>query len=151
MIDGLALGETTPGPLIMIVAFVGFVGGWTHALFGPGALFAAGAAGATVATVFTFLPSFVFILAGGPLVESTRGNVRMTAPLTAISAAVVGVIGSLAVFFGGHVFLAGGRPQWPAIAIGLVAGIAVLRYKVGTIPLILACAAAGLVLSYWHV
>jgi chromate transporter len=151
MIDGLALGETTPGPLIMIVAFVGFVGGWTHALFGPGALFAAGAAGATVATVFTFLPSFVFILAGGPLVESTRGNVRMTAPLTAISAAVVGVIASLAVFFGAHVFVAGGRPQWPAIAIGLAASIAVLRYKVGTIPLILACAVAGLVLSYWHV
>jgi chromate transporter len=151
MIDGLALGETTPGPLIMIVAFVGFVGGWAHALFGPEALFAAGAAGATVATFFTFLPSFVFILAGGPLVESTRGNVRMTAPLTAISAAVVGVIASLAVFFGGHVFLAGGQPQWPAIAIGLAAGIAVLRYKVGTIPLILACAVAGLVLSYWHV
>jgi chromate transporter len=151
MIDGLALGETTPGPLIMIVAFVGFVGGWTHALFGPGARFAAGAAGATVAALFTFLPSFVFILAGGPLVESTRGNVRMTAPLTAISAAVVGVIASLAVFFGSQVFLAGGRLHFPAIAIGLAASIALLRYKVGTIPLILACALAGLVLSYWNV
>jgi chromate transporter len=151
MIDGLALGETTPGPLIMIVAFVGFVGGWTHALFGPGALFVAGAAGAAVASLFTFLPSFVFILAGGPLVESTRGNVRMTAPLTAISAAVVGVIASLAVFFGGQVFLAGGRPHWQAIAIGLAASVALLRYRVGTIPLILACAAAGLVLSYWNV
>ena len=151
MIDGLALGETTPGPLIMIVAFVGFVGGWTHALFGPGALFAAGAAGAAVASLFTFLPSFVFILAGGPLVESTRGNVRMTAPLTAISAAVVGVIASLAVFFGGQVFLAGGRPQWQAIAIGAAATVALLRYRAGTIPLILACALAGLVLSYWHV
>jgi chromate transporter len=151
MIDGLALGETTPGPLIMIVAFVGFVGGWTHALFGPGALFAAGAAGAAVASLFTFLPSFVFILAGGPLVESTRGNVRMTAPLTAISAAVVGVIASLAVFFGSQVFLAGGRPHWQAIAIGAAAGIALLRYRLGTIPLILACAAAGLVLSYWNV
>jgi chromate transporter len=151
MIDGLALGETTPGPLIMIVAFVGFVGGWTHALFGPGALFAAGAAGAAVAALFTFLPSFIFILAGGPLVESTRGNVRMTAPLTAISAAVVGVIASLAVFFGSQVFLAGGRPHWQAIAIGLAASIALLRYKAGTIPLILACAFAGLVLSYWNV
>ncbi|MGJ7914605.1 chromate efflux transporter [Massilia sp. LXY-6] len=151
MIDGLALGETTPGPLIMIVAFVGFVGGWTHALFGQDALFAAGAAGAAVATLFTFLPSFVFILAGGPLVESTRGDVRMTAPLTAISAAVVGVIASLAVFFGEQVFMAAGRPHWQAIAIGLAASIALLRYKVGTIPLILACAAAGLVLSYWHV
>jgi chromate transporter len=151
MIDGLALGETTPGPLIMIVAFVGFVGGWTHALFGPGALFLAGAAGAAVASLFTFLPSFVFILAGGPLVESTRGNVRMTAPLTAISAAVVGVIVSLAVFFGGQVFLAGGQPQWQAVAIGTAATVALLRFKVGTIPLILACALAGLVLSYWHV
>jgi chromate transporter len=149
MIDGLALGETTPGPLIMIVAFVGFVGGWTHALFGPDARFAAGAAGAAVASLFTFLPSFIFILAGGPLVESTRGNVRMTAPLTAISAAVVGVIASLAVFFGSQVFLAGGRPHWQAIAIGLAASIALLRYKAGTIPLILACAFAGLVLSYW--
>jgi chromate transporter len=151
MIDGLALGETTPGPLIMIVAFVGFVGGWTHALFGPGALFAAGAAGAAVASLFTVLPSFVFILAGGPLVESTRGNVRMTAPLTAISAAVVGVIASLAVFFGAQVFLPAGRPQWQAIAIGIAATVALLRFKVGTIPLILACALAGLVLSYWHV
>ena len=151
MIDGLALGETTPGPLIMIVAFVGFVGGWTHALFGPDALFLAGAAGAAVASLFTFLPSFIFILAGGPLVESTRGNVRMTAPLTAISAAVVGVIVSLAVFFGSQVFLAGGRPQWQAIAIGAAATVALLRYKLGTIPLIVACALAGLMLSYWHV
>ena len=150
MIDGLALGETTPGPLIMIVAFVGFVGGWTQALFGAAALPLAGAAGATVATLFTFLPSFVFILAGGPLVESTRGNVRMTAPLTAISAAVVGVIASLALFFGRHVFFAGGQAQPAAIAIGVAAAVALLRFKVGTIKLIFACAAAGLVLSYWH-
>jgi chromate transporter len=147
MIDGLALGETTPGPLIMIVAFVGFVGGWTHALFGPD-LALAGAAGATVATLFTFVPSFIFILAGGPLVESTRGNVRMTAPLTAISAAVVGVIGSLALFFGRQVFFAGGQLQPAAIGIGVVAAVALLRYQVGTIKLIAACALAGLVLSY---
>jgi chromate transporter len=150
MIDGLALGETTPGPLIMIVAFVGFVGGWTHALFGADARFAAGAAAACVVTFFTFLPSFVFILAGGPLVESTRGDVRLTAPLTAISAAVVGVIASLAVFFGAHVFLAHGAPRWDAIAIGTAAAVALLRYKTGTIKPILACALAGLLLSYWH-
>ena len=136
MIDGLALGETTPGPLIMIVAFVGFVG--------------AGVAGATVATFFTFLPSFIFILAGGPLVESTRDNVRMTAPLTAISAAVVGVIVSLAVFFGQHVFVAAGKPDWAAIAISALACIALFRFKAGTIKLIVGCALAGLVLSYWH-
>jgi chromate transporter len=149
MIDGLALGETTPGPLIMIVAFVGFVGAWTQALFGA-KLALAGAAGATVATLFTFVPSFIFIFAGGPLVESTRGNVRMTAPLTAISAAVVGVIVSLALFFGSHVFFAHQQPQPAAIGIGLVATIALLRYQVGTIKLIAACALAGLVLSYWH-
>jgi chromate transporter len=150
MIDGLALGETTPGPLIMIVAFVGFVGGWTHALFGPDTRLLAGAAAAGVATLFTFLPSFVFILAGGPLVESTRGDVRLTAPLTAISAAVVGVIASLAVFFGTHVFFHAGAPRWGAIAIGAAAAVALLRYRMGTIKTILACAMAGLLLSYWH-
>jgi chromate transporter len=136
MIDGLALGETTPGPLIMIVAFVGFVG--------------AGIAGACVATLFTFLPSFLFILAGGPLVESTRDNVRMTAPLTAISAAVVGVIVSLAVFFGGHVFFTSSKPDFIAMGISAAACVALFRFKVGAIALIGACAAAGLVLSYWH-
>uniref|UniRef100_UPI001F4B75ED chromate transporter n=1 Tax=Escherichia coli TaxID=562 RepID=UPI001F4B75ED len=92
-----------PGPLIMVVAFVGFLGGWGKQLFGPDALFAAGAVAALVVTFFTFLPSFVFILAGGPVVESTHGQLRFTAPLTAISAAVVGVILNLAVFFAVHV------------------------------------------------
>ena len=150
MMDGLALGETTPGPLIMIVAFVGFVGGWTHALAGSHPALA-GAAGAAVATFFTFLPSFIFILAGGPLVESTRDNIRLTAPLTAISAAVVGVIVSLALFFGQHVFwVAAPRPHWDgaAIALSALACVALLRFQVGTIKLIFACAAAGLVLSY---
>ncbi|MFC5461595.1 chromate efflux transporter [Massilia niabensis] len=150
MIDGLALGETTPGPLIMIVAFVGFVGGWTHALLGPAALPLAGVLGAAVAALFTFVPSFIFILAGGPLVESTRGNLRLTAPLTAISAAVVGVIASLALYFGREVFFAGGTVQWQAILLGVAAAIALLRYRVGTITLLAACALAGLVLSYWH-
>ena len=149
MIDGLALGETTPGPLIMIVAFVGFVGAWTHQVFGAD-LVLAGAVGASVATFFTFLPSFVFILVGGPLVESTRDNVRLTAPLTAISAAVVGVIVSLAVFFGNHVFLVAGRVDWASVAISAAACVALFRFKVGTIKLIAACAVAGLVLSYWH-
>ena len=151
MIDGLALGETTPGPLIMIVAFVGFVGGWTKALFGPDHLLLAGTVAACVTTFFTFLPSFVFILAGGPLVESTRGNIRLTAPLTAISAAVVGVVISLALFFAWHVFRLEAPPaqwDWSAIAISALALLALLRYKVGTIKLIIACAVAGLVVSY---
>ncbi|HEV7813625.1 MAG TPA: chromate efflux transporter [Janthinobacterium sp.] len=150
MIDGLALGETTPGPLIIIVAFVGFLGAWSHAIFG-GNLLLAGAAGACVATFFTFLPSFLFILAGGPLVEASRDDLRMTAPLTAISAAVVGVIASLALFFGQHVFHpAGPQPHWDvtAMAIAAAAAVALLYFKAGSIKLIFACAGAGLVLSY---
>ncbi len=112
MIDGLALGETTPGPLIMVVAFVGFVGGWRKEIFGPDSLALAGMAGATVATVFTFLPSFIFILVGGPAVEATRHDVKFTASLTGITAAVVGVVINLAVFFAWHVLWpeATGRP-----------------------------------------
>src|SRR3569623_544285 len=103
MIDGLALGEPTPGPLIMIVAFVGFVGGWTRQVLGPDALFTGAALAATLVTWFTFLPSFVFILAGGPLVEATHGNLKFTAPLTGVTAAVVGVIASLALFIIVHI------------------------------------------------
>jgi chromate transporter len=150
MIDGLALGETTPGPLIMIVAFVGFVGGWAKTVFGPDALLIAGIAGACTATFFTFLPSFIFILAGGPMVESTRGNIKLTAPLTAISAAVVGVIVSLAVFFAEHVFrLDRTVAEWDflSMAIAATAAVALLRFKVGTITLISACALLGLVVS----
>jgi chromate transport protein ChrA len=107
MIDGLALGETTPGPLIMVVAFVAFVGAWQSAelvaLFGPDRLFLAAALAATLVTWFTFLPSFVFILAGGPLVEATHDKLAFTGPLTAITAAVVGVVLNLALFFAWHV------------------------------------------------
>ena len=147
MIDGLALGETTPGPLIMVVAFVGFVGGWAKELFGADSLFAAGAVAACVATWFTFLPSFLFILAGGPLVESTHGQMKFTAPLTGITAAVVGVIVNLAVFFAYHVLWpagAGGRFDVASAIIGVAAAVALFRYKVGVIPVILACAGAGL-------
>ena len=152
MIDGLALGETTPGPLIMVVAFVGFVGGWAHALFGPDHLLLAGTVAASVVTWFTFLPSFVFILVGGPLVETTHGDLKFTAPLTGITAAVVGVIASLALFFAGHVFwpeAPGGAPaRFDAIAtLGAAAAlVAAVRYKVGLISLICVSAAAGLVL-----
>ncbi len=151
MIDGLALGETTPGPLIMVVAFVGFLGGWGKQLFGPEALFAAGAVAALVVTFFTFLPSFVFILAGGPVVESTHGQLRFTAPLTAISAAVVGVILNLAVFFAVHVLWPAGiagRFDAVSAAIGLAAGVALLRFRVGVLPLLGACAAVGVLLTW---
>ncbi len=150
MIDGLALGETTPGPLIMVVAFVGFVGGHGQALFGPDQLFLAGAVAATLVTWFTFLPSFVFILAGGPLVESTRRELRFTAPLTAITAAVVGVIVNLALFFAQHALWPtgfAGDIDWIAALLALGAAIALFRYKRTVIQVIVACALLGLAAS----
>jgi chromate transporter len=154
MIDGLALGETTPGPLIMVVAFVGFVGGWTKQLLGPEAIFLAGTVGACVATFFTFLPSFLFILAGAPFIESTRDDVKLTAPLSAITSAVVGVVVNLAVFFAWRVFwphsteaapFAGGFD--PASATIAAIGLLALTWRgVGVIPVVIASGLAGLVL-----
>ncbi|MFM2348025.1 MAG: chromate efflux transporter [Pseudomonadota bacterium] len=155
MMDGLALGETTPGPLIMVVAFVGFVGAWTKEVFGPDALALAGMAGAGVATFFTFLPSFAFILAGAPLVESTRGQLKFTAPLTGITAAVVGVILNLAVFFGWHVVwprataaapFSGGVEVFSA-AVAAVAFVALWRYKQDIMKVLAVCAGMGLLRS----
>jgi chromate transporter len=148
MIDGLALGETTPGPLIMVVAFVGFVGGYVKALFGPEQMFLAGAVAACVVTWFTFLPSFLFILAGGPLVESTHGNIKFTAPLAAITAAVVGVIVNLALFFGYHVFWPAGFDaafDWISALIAAGAAVALFRYKRNVMHVIGVCALLGLV------
>ena len=146
MIDGLALGETTPGPLIMVVAFVGFVGGWTKEIFGPEMLPLAGVAGAGIATFFTFLPSFIFILLGGPIVEATRNDVKYTAPLTAITAAVVGVILNLATFFAYHVLWPRGfnAPfEWFSLIIGVCAFIALFKYKIGIMSVIGVCAVLG--------
>lgn len=146
MIDGLALGETTPGPLIMVVAFVGFVGGWTRELFGPDMLLMAGAAGASIATLYTFLPSFLFILLGGPAVEATRGDMKFTAPLTGITAAVVGVILNLATFFAYHVLWPNGFDanfEWLSAAIGIAAFIALFKYKAGIVQVIAVCAVIG--------
>ena len=150
MIDGLALGETTPGPLIMVVAFVGFVGGYVKAVFGPDSLFLAGALAATLVTWFTFLPSFVFILAGGPFIETTHGDLKFTAPLTAITAAVVGVIVNLALFFGYHVLWpAGFTGPFDTLAalIAVLAAVALFRYKRSVVQVIGACALLGLLLK----
>ena len=150
MIDGLALGETTPGPLIMVVAFVGFVGGWGRQVLGPDAVFAGAALAACVVTFFTFLPSFVFILAGGSQVEATHGKLGFTAPLSAITAAVVGVIVNLALFFAYHVRWPqgfGGRFEVFSAVIAVAAAVALFRFKVGVIPLLGACAAAGLAVT----
>ena len=154
MIDGLALGETTPGPLIMVVAFVGFVGGWTKEVLGPDAQFWGAALAGAVVTWFTFLPSFVFILAGGPLVESTHGKLHLTAPLTAITAAVVGVIASLALFFIAHIAILpgasgtfGSRVDGVALLLAVLATVALLRFKLGVIAVIAACALVGLLVK----
>jgi chromate transporter len=150
MIDGLALGETTPGPLIMVVSFVGFVGGWTKAIFGSDSLFLSGAMAAAVVTFFTFLPSFLFVLLGAPFIESTHGNLKFTAPLVGITAAVVGVIVNLAVFFAWHVLWPRGPEgsfDWPSAAIGLGAAFALFRFKASVIPVVLGCGLAGLAIQ----
>jgi len=151
MMDGLALGETTPGPLIMVVTFVGFVAGWSGHLFGPDHLFLAGLAAAGVVTWFTFLPSFLFILAGAPLIESTHGNLKFTAPLTGITAAVVGVILQLALFFAYHVFWPegySGRFDSLSALIGAGALLALFRFRMNVIVLIALCGAIGFLMSW---
>lgn len=148
MIDGLALGETTPGPLIMVVAFVGFVGGYMQPMLGTEHPFLAGAVAASLVTWFTFLPSFLFILVGGPLVESTHNEIKFTAPLTGITAAVVGVILNLAMFFGYHVLWPEGFSgvfDWPCALIAVAAAVALFRFKRGVIQVLVACAVVGLV------
>jgi chromate transporter len=150
MMDGLALGETTPGPLIMVVTWVGYLGGVTKEVLANPVL--AGITGAAVATFFTFLPSFLFILVGGPLVEATRGELHFTAPLTAITAAVVGVILNLAVFFAWHTFWPMATDAVPfaapfdgfAVAVAVAAFVALFRYKVDIMKVIGVCALVGL-------
>ncbi len=154
MMDGLALGETTPGPLIMVVAFVGFVGAYTQEFLGSDHLFLAGAIAATLVTWFTFLPSFIFILAGGPLVESTQNNFHFTAPLTAITAAIVGVIINLALFFAYHTLWPEGTDAgWVAtldmiaLAIGVIASGLIFYWKMGIIKVLGICAMLGVLIK----
>ena len=131
----------------MVVAFVGFVGGYVQQVFGADQAFLAGAVAASLVTWFTFLPSFLFILAGGPLVESTHNELKFTAPLTAITAAVVGVILNLALFFGYHVLWPQGFEgtfDWPSALIAVAAAVALLRFKRGVIQVLVACALIGL-------
>ncbi|KAB2927772.1 MAG: chromate efflux transporter [Leptonema illini] len=145
MMDGLGLAETTPGPLIMVVQFVGFVAGWNHpATLGPalGSL-----TGSLVATYFTFLPSFMFIFLGAPYVERLAGNSRMSAALATITPAVVGVILNLGVWFGSHVlFPAGGFAWFPAL-LAIAAFCLLQFFKIGIIPIIAGSGALGLA---WH-
>ena len=148
MMDGLALGESTPGPLIMVVSFVGFLGGHAHPIQTHYPLFWSACLGALVATWFTFLPSFIFILAGGPLVESTQNQLRFTAPLTAITAAVVGVILNLALFFAYHVLWPqgiSGRFEWMSAVLTLACAVALLTFKWPVLRVLTVAALAGMI------
>ncbi len=145
MMDGLALGETTPGPLILILTFVGYLGGVKNAV--ASSPLASGMLAGTVVTFFTFLPSFLMIFAGAPFIESTRRSLKLQAPLTGITAAVVGVIGSLAVFFAQHTFWPlgfSGSIDWLAIAIAVAALIGFVKFKRGSMETIAVCAVLGL-------
>ena len=139
MVAGLALGESTPGPLIMVNTFVGFLAGYNV----EGGL-AWGLLGATIATLCTFVPSFVFIVSGAPLIDRIRTTGAFAASLNGITIAVVGVIAGLAVFVARHAAFADGEPDWLVIALAVAAFVAVWRFRVGVVPVVASCAAAGL-------
>jgi chromate transporter len=143
MMDGLGLAETTPGPLIMVVQFIGFMAGWNY----PGALSPLGGAvlGSLVATYFTFLPCFLFIFLGAPYIEKLRGNKKLSAALSSITAAVVGVVLNLAVWFGTHVLLPEGAAfNLFGAAVGLASFMAIQFFGLSIMMVILASGALGL-------
>ncbi len=139
MVAGLALGESTPGPLIMVNTFVGFVAGY-HV----GGDLAWGLLGATVATLATFVPCFVLIISGAPLIDRIRATGSFANGLNGVTISVVGVIAALALFVARHALIVDGRPDWVLTPLALVAFIAVWRYRVGVIPVVLGCAAIGI-------
>jgi chromate transporter len=144
MMDGLGLAETTPGPLIMVLQFVGFMGGWKQPMgFSP--LFAA-TIGAFITTWATFVPCFLWIFLGGPHIEQLRGNQSITSTLSTVTAAVVGVVLNLAVWFGLHVLFPNGKMiDWFALAVGLIAFLGMLKFKWNVVPVVLGSGAAGLI------
>ena len=144
MMDGLGLAETTPGPLIMVLQFVGFMGGWQHPQ-GLAPLVAA-TLGALLTTWVTFTPCFLWVFLGGPYIEKLRGNVQLSAALSAITAAVVGVVLNLAVWFGMNALFPGGATvDWFAVIVSLVAFIGMLRWAWDIIPVVLGAGALGLI------
>ncbi len=150
MMDGLALGETTPGPLIMVITFISFVSGWVNHALPNTSLWISGLATSGVATFFTFLPSFVMIFLGAPFIETTRSQIKLAAPLTAITAAVVGVILNLAVFFALHTFWQEKTQQLniAGLIIASLAFIALTKFKANTLVVIIASGLIGLALGY---
>ncbi|NDH09957.1 MAG: chromate efflux transporter [Gammaproteobacteria bacterium] len=149
MIDALALGETTPGPLIMVITFIGFVSGWVNNFIPNLNPIYAALLTTTVATFFTFLPSFIMIFVGAPFIESTRKNIKFAAPLSAITSAVVGVILNLALFFAYHVFWneEASAISYVSVLMTLISLIALIRFKVNTLYVIFVSCIAGIVLS----
>lgn len=146
MVDGLALAETTPGPLIMVLQFVGFVGAWQNPC-GLSPLLAA-TLGAAMTTWVTFAPSFLYVFAGGPYIERMRGVSALNTALTAITAAVVGVILNLAVWFAVHTIIpAPGRIDWFVIAVSAGGLVALRKFKLDVIYLVLICGIVGIVYS----
>ena len=161
MLDGLGMAETTPGPLIMVTQFVGFMGAFRN----PGELspLMAGTLGGLLTTWVTFVPCFLWIFLGAPHVERLRENVALTAALTAITAAVVGVVLNLAIWFALHVlfrevgtFAAGalhvaapnpGSIDWAGLLLTAAALLAVFRFKVGTATLLIGAAVLGVLLG----
>jgi chromate transporter len=160
MLDGLGMAETTPGPLIMVLQFVGFMGAFRD----PGGLnpLVAGTLGGLLATWVTFTPCFLWIFLGAPFIETLRGNKPLAGALSAITAAVVGVVLNLAIWFAIHTIFAEVRPvAWGLLAfdapvvtsvnvwallLSVAAVVAMFRFKVGMIPTIAACSVAGIVL-----
>jgi chromate transporter len=148
MLDGLAFAETTPGPLIMVLQFVGFMGGWNH----PGSLspWAGAALGSAVTTWVTFVPCFFWIFLGAPHIEQLRGKKMLTAALGAVTASVVGVILNLAVWFGWHVLFPAGTwasVDWLVVGLGIAAFVALHRFKINLMVVIAASGVAGLLLN----
>ena len=149
MMDGLGLAETTPGPLIMVLQFVGFMGAWQH----PEGLspLVAASSGALITTWATFTPCFLWIFLGGPYIEQLRGNAKLTSALSAITAAIVGVVLNLAVWFALHVFFpATGTMDWFAILLCIAAVVAMMRYKVDIIPVVIGAGILGLLYKSLH-
>jgi chromate transporter len=140
MLDGLGLAETTPGPLIMVLQFVGFLGAWNH----PGNLppLVAGTLGAAITTWTTFLPCFLWIFVGAPHIEQLRSNEKLTAALSTITAAVVGVILNLAIWFALNAWIpTAGSVDWFAVAVSVAGFAVIVKWKWDIIPVI-GCAAA---------
>ncbi len=143
MVAGLALGESTPGPLIMVNTFVGFLAGYNV----EGGL-AWGLLGATIATVCTFVPSFVFIVSGAPIIDRIRTTGAFSAALNGITIGVVGVIGGLAVFVARHAAFGDDRIDWLVIVLAILAFLAVWRFRVGVVPVVAGCAFVGLLATF---